>query len=176
MPSTSTSINSLRKSPVSEPPVVNASPLIYLAHADLFHLLQLAGSLVRVPSIVAEEVRRRGPEDPTVRAIEATAWLQEVKPEAISLQVSSWRLGPGETSVLSWAVLHPGCVVVLDDRAGRRCAEVLGIPMIGTLGLVLRAKRMGQISVARPLVERLREVGMYLADRVVEPALRLVGE
>ncbi|HEY2737838.1 MAG TPA: DUF3368 domain-containing protein [Thermoanaerobaculia bacterium] len=47
---------------------------------------------------------------------------------------------------------------------------------MGTLGLVLRAKRTGEISAARPLVEKLRDAGMYLSDRVLEPALRLVGE
>lgn len=161
---------------MSEPPVVNASPLIYLAHADLFPLLQLAGSPVRVPSAVVREVQRRGPRDPTVQAMEASSWLHVMVESATSPRIKAWELGPGETAVLSWAHAHTGCVAILDDLAGRRCAEVLGIPLIGTLGLVLRAKRTGQIPAARPLVEKLREAGMYLADRVLEPALRLVGE
>ena len=161
---------------MTEGVVVNASPLIYLAHADLFYLLELAGSPVRVPSAVADEIRQRGPGDPTVRALTGASWLQEVGSIAPHPRVQAWNLGPGETSVLSWAVALPGCVAVLDDLAGRRCAELLEIPLLGTLGLVLRAKRLGRIPAARPLVQRLREAGMYLSDRVLEPALRLVDE
>jgi predicted nucleic acid-binding protein len=99
-----------------------------------------------------------------------------VAPVEISARIKSWNLGLGETSVLAWAQSRPVCMAILDDLAGRRCAEVLEIPLIGTLGLVLRAKRIGQIAAARPLLLRLREAGMYLSDAVVEPALRLVGE
>jgi predicted nucleic acid-binding protein len=176
MLSRSTSISSRGKSIVNEPPVVNASPLIYLAHANLLDLLQVAGQKILVPSPVAGEIRRRGPADPTVRAMEAASWLQEVEPVEVSARVRAWDLGPGETSVLSWAQSHAGCVAILDDLAGRRCAEVLKIPLIGTLGLVLKGKRTGQVSAARPLLTKLREAGMYLSDRVLEPALRLVGE
>jgi predicted nucleic acid-binding protein len=147
MPSTWTWTSWRGKSPVSEYFVVNASPLIYLAHADLFPLLQTMGSPIRIPSAVRAEIQRRGSEDPTVRAIEATSWLEQVEPPEISPRVDAWGLGPGETSVLSWALLHSGCLAILDDLAGRR-----------------------------PLVERLRDAGMYLSDRVLEPALRLVGE
>jgi predicted nucleic acid-binding protein len=161
---------------LSEPPVVNASPLIYLAHADLFHLLQQAGPALCVPGAVLSEIERRGPGDPTVKAIRAASWLHEARPVQLSPRVEAWALGPGETSILSWALAHPGCLAILDDLAGRRCAEFLEIPFMGTLGLVLRAKRAGHIPAARPLVERLREVGMYLSDKVLEPALRLVGE
>lgn len=164
------------KSLVSESFVVNASPLIYLAHADLFPLLQSVGSPIRIPWAVRAEIQRRGPGDPTVRAIEAASWLEQVEPPETSPRVEAWGLGPGETSVLSWALLHSGCLAILDDLAGRRCAQFLGIPLMGTLGLVLRAKRTGEIPAARPLVEKLRDAGMYLSDRVLEPALRLVGE
>jgi predicted nucleic acid-binding protein len=164
------------KSLVSESFVVNASPLIYLSHADLLPLLQSAGSPIRIPSAVRAEIQRRGPGDPAVRAIEAASWLEQVEPPEISQQVEAWGLGPGETSVLSWALSSSGCLAILDDLAGRRCAQFLGIPLMGTLGLVLRAKRIGQISAARPVVEKLREAGMYLSDRILEPALRLVGE
>jgi len=161
---------------VTEPPVVNASPLIYLGYAGLIPLLQGAGSPVLVTETVAEEIRRRGLRDPTVQILSAVSWLKEVKPVVERPEVTLWDLGAGETSVLSWALQHPGCMAILDDRAARRCAQALGIPLIGTLGLVLRAKRQGQIAAARPILRKLREVGMYLSDRIVEQALRLVGE
>lgn len=58
----------------------------------------------------------------------------------------------------------------------RRCATTLGIPVRGTLGLVLTAKQRGTIGAARPVLEQLRLHGMYLSDRVMERALALVGE
>lgn len=63
----------------------------------------------------------------------------------------------------------------MDDLAGR-CAAALGIPVRGTLSLLLTAKRRGRISQARPVLERLRQAGMYLSDRIMDQALALVGE
>jgi predicted nucleic acid-binding protein len=65
---------------------------------------------------------------------------------------------------------------VIDDYAARTCAEVLGVPVIGTLGLALRAKTRGRVAAARPLVEDLRRAGLYLSDRLINDALSLVGE
>lgn len=164
------------KSRVSELPVVNASPLIYLSHAGLIDLLQVEGEAVRIPKPVSQEIRRRGPQDPTVRILESTPWLQEVDPAPQSPRVAVWDLGLGETSVLSWALAHPGAVAIVDDLAARRCAELLDIPLTGTLGLVLKAKRLGRIPSARPIVEKLLDAGMYLSDPILRRALSLVGE
>lgn len=161
---------------MSEAPVINASPLIYLAHADLIHLLEVAGPSIRVPHAVVAEIKQRGPDDPTVRALREAPWIQETETVEAHPRVRPWNLGPGETAVLSWAASHPGCTAIIDDLAGRRCAELLGIPLIGTLGIVLRAKTLGRVTAARPLVQKLREKGMYLSDRVLDAALKLVGE
>jgi predicted nucleic acid-binding protein len=64
----------------------------------------------------------------------------------------------------------------MDDLAARRCAQTLGIPVRGTLGLVLLGKKNGQLVAARPLLESLRRAGMSLSDSVMDRALRLVGE
>lgn len=172
----SISTSSRGRSRVSEAPVVNSSPLIYLAHSGLLSLLEIVGAPIRVPGAVATEIRRRGPEDPTARALKEVPWLKEIGPMEPHPRVAHWNLGPGETAVLSWALDHSGCVAIIDDRAGRRCAEFLGIPFIGTLGIVLRAKRVGRVDSARLLIKKLQEAGMYLSDRVLEPALKLVGE
>nr|HPO09123.1 DUF3368 domain-containing protein [bacterium] len=138
-----------------EPPVVNASPLIFLAKADLLHLLQFAGREVLVPAAVVDEVCRRGRDDRTSQAITATEWLRTVEIRFIPELIQSWDLGKGESSVLAWAYENPGTIAVLDDLAARRCAASLGIPVAGTLGLVLIAKKRGQIPLARPVLERL---------------------
>ncbi|MGH9361628.1 MAG: DUF3368 domain-containing protein [Thermoanaerobaculia bacterium] len=48
--------------------------------------------------------------------------------------------------------------------------------MIGTLGIVLKARSAGLIQAARPEVERLVDHGMYLSAQVIDQALALVGE
>ncbi len=155
--------------------VVNASPLIYLTGVRQLGLLRLAGDEIVVPRAVAEEVRRWGADDPVARALDQTDWLRTVPDPVVPPSVQAWDLGAGETAVLSYA-LSEHATAILDDRAGRRCALAHRMPLRGTLGLVLLAKKRGLVHSARPLLERLRVEGMYLSDPVIDRALALVGE
>ena len=156
--------------------VVNASPLILLSAAGLTDLLQLAGNPVFVPQAVVDEVGGHGPTDAAIASLRQSGWLRIAPPEPTHSIIEQWDLGKGESSVLTWAYAHSGTVAVLDDLAARRCADSLGIPTRGTLGLVLIAKQRGLIPEARPIVNRLRQAGMYLSDKVVDRALGMVGE
>ncbi len=61
------------------------------------------------------------------------------------MRIAALDLGAGESEVLSLALGLSGYHAVLDDAAGRRSAEALGIPFIGTGGLLLLAKKEGLI-------------------------------
>ncbi|WP_295392744.1 DUF3368 domain-containing protein [uncultured Thiodictyon sp.] len=156
--------------------VVNSSPLIHLAEAGLLHLLRDAAPTVWVPEPVAREIRAYGDLDPTARALAAHDWLEVQPVPAASAQCLAWDLGPGETAVLELVRGFPESTAVIDDLAGRRCAEALGLSLRGTVGLVLAAKQTGRLAAARPVLEHLRDSGMYLSDAVLQRALRWVGE
>ncbi len=156
--------------------VVNASPLILLARAGHIELLKLAADLVIVPKPVADEICGGVAADAAVTALQSLDWLQTEDPGTVSPAVARWNLGPGESSVLTWALAHPGAEAIIDDLMGRRCAKVLGVPVRGTLGLVLTAKLRKRIPEARPVVEQLRSCGMYLSKRVLDGALAKIGE
>jgi predicted nucleic acid-binding protein len=110
-----------------------------------------------------------------VRALATTPWLTTVPNLQVPASIQSWDLGPGETAVLSWAMARGGLAIV-DDMPARRCAIAHRIHVQGTLGLVLAAKKKGLIPAARPVLDELRQVGMYLSDAVTNRALALVGE
>lgn len=158
------------------PPAIDASPLIFLTKAELLDLLRYFYAEVVVPSAVDEEIRAYGPNDPTARILAQTEWLKVAPEMPIPEEVRSVRLGRGESAVLSWALLHPGTEAILDDLAARQSAVKLGIPVRGTLGLAIAAKQRGYVDAARPLIERLRESGMYLSVAVIDRALALVNE
>lgn len=152
--------------------VVNASPLIALDRIGHVHLLSLLATDVVLPRAVMSEIgvgpRPLGSVDLGRHRVVAV--------EAIHPMVAAWDLGAGESQVVTWAVSQPGCVAVLDDRAARRCATALGVPTIGTLRVLLFAKRAGLIPLVAPLIDRLRQTGVYLSDAVVEHALKVADE
>ena len=78
--------------------------------------------------------------------------------------------------MLAWAFEHPGSLASLDDMAGRRCAESLQIPLLGTAGVVLVAKRKGRIPQARPVLQKLVSVGLYLSEATFIELLRRADE
>lgn len=156
--------------------VVNASPLIFLANADRLEILGAPARPVRVPRAVAEEIRRYGPADRASQALGRTEWLTVVENAEVPASVLAWDLGAGESAVIAWALANPGSQVVIDDLEGRLCARAHRLPVRGTLGLVMAAKRRGEIPSARPVMEALRASGMYLSDPVLDRALAQVGE
>jgi predicted nucleic acid-binding protein len=99
-----------------------------------------------------------------------------VEVPAVPPRIQAWDLGPGESSVLAYAMAHRPMIAIIDDLSARHCAEVFRIPMNGTLGLVLTAKKRGVIPLARPALEQLCQSGMYLSDQVLNHALSFVGE
>jgi predicted nucleic acid-binding protein len=156
--------------------VANASPLIFLTRASHLHLLQHFAHRILVPGTVHNEIREKGSDDITVRSLEMSAWIEVVSPPLVPEQILGWGLGPGESSVLALAYANQGMEAIIDDLAGRRCASLLEIPVRGTLGIDLAAKKRGLIPKARPVIETLIRSGMYLSRTVIEEALRRVNE
>jgi predicted nucleic acid-binding protein len=125
---------------------------------------------------VAAEINAQGRHDPAVEAIRQVSWLTVVPNPGMPEAIRAFKLDAGEAAVLALAYGDRESEVVLDDLAGRRCAARLGIPCIGSVGIVLAAKRLGMIATARPVIEQLLMSGLYLDDELVEDILKRIGE
>jgi predicted nucleic acid-binding protein len=139
-------------------------------------LSELSDELI-VPDVVVREV---GAKPEGERVLTEVAALSGVRIESeipVSSELAAWNLGRGESQVLALAEADArSCRAVLDDLEARRCAQSLGLPLIGTLGVVLRAKRKGVLEAARPVIEHLLRVGLYASDQLIEKALSHLGE
>ena len=86
-----------------------------------------------------------------------------------------WDLGPGESQVISFCLKNK-YLAVIDDRMARRCISAHGLKVIGSLGIILKAKLHGLIDTARPWIYKLRDYGLYVDNDLVERALKSIGE
>ena len=69
--------------------------------------------------------------------------------------------------------------VVLDERKGRRAAAALGLPRVGTAGLIGRAKAEGVLAGServRDVLDALEREGMYLGAEVRAAILEAADE
>lgn len=156
--------------------VVNTSPIILLAAADALSLLPQVVGEILLPYAVVEEIVAGKILPPALAGLRSSSWVHIEPSVPVPAEVAGWDLGLGETQVLALAIARGGAQVVLDDLQARRCALSLGLPTVGTLGIILRAKRSRLIPAARPIVEKLVDCGIYLAHELVEMALAEVGE
>ena len=127
--------------------IVDASPLIVLSRVGRSNLLTRAFDEVWIPESVASEVAA-GPEDDPARELLATGFGRIVPTITIPNSIVEWGLGSGESAVLALGHANSGATLVIDDGAGRLCAKGLGLPLLGTLGLIVRARRSGWIESA----------------------------
>jgi predicted nucleic acid-binding protein len=161
---------------VAEHWVVNASPLVLLAKCAQLHLLQRLCRELVVPAAVAVEIEAGPTNDPALLWIHGDGAGFKGSASSLDPRVTAWDLGAGETAVLSWACQHPNFTAIVDDRAARKCAEGLGIPVRGTVGILLLAKRNGLLAEVKPTLLRLSQAGLYLDPPLIARALQFVGE
>lgn len=155
--------------------VVDASPLILLARIRRLDLLALLAKSLLVPETVLREVEAGEARDGAATAVRAFEPLQIVSDLEIPESIRLVDLGAGESQVLAHAA-RGGREAILDDLAARSCARSLGIPVLGTLGVVITCRHLDLIPAARPVLDGLRQAGMRLKSSLMEAALTKVGE
>ena len=156
--------------------ICDTSPLQYLWQLGSLHLLPALVNQVILPPAVVEELavgRAKGVNLPDPLALN---WIIIRRPVSLAALPLVNDLGPGETEVLALALESTDAVVILDDALARQVAETLGIRLIGTLGLLLDAKRAGLVSAVAPLLDQLQALRFRLAPRTRATVLKLAGE
>jgi predicted nucleic acid-binding protein len=156
--------------------VSNASPLIVLARAGHLDLLGKIYPRVHLPQEVLSEVEAGPDSDPARQSLKSAGWLTLLPPKSCDPRIVPWNLGPGEAAVLTHALAIPGAEALLDDRAGRTAARALGIPVRGTLGLLVLAKRRGLVSQVRPILDAVASAGLFVTPALRDACLRASGE
>jgi predicted nucleic acid-binding protein len=150
--------------------------VILLGKVGHLGLLEALCAQLIVPAAVVTEVCAESHRDAGQDWLrgQARAYVRDVGP--VDSLITTWDLGIGESKVLTWAREHPDYEAILDDRAARNCALSLGIPVRGTLGVIMLAKREGLLKHVQPVFARLQEAGLRIAPAVLDTALELAGE
>jgi predicted nucleic acid-binding protein len=157
--------------------VVNAGPLIALSLLDSLDFLPTLFAECWVPRTVYNEVSVADIDKPGGRALLGADWQARIMVSPVPDPLLVMELDDGEAEVICLARHLSPCMAIIDERRGRRIARhVYGLPVKGTAGILVAAKRRGLISVVRPLLQRLRLSGYYLADNVISAACLAVGE
>lgn len=151
--------------------------LLYLERVGQAHLLPTLFESVHVPEQVVEELDmgrllRIDTIDP--RGLDRAVIVSPPEKDLDLLPPN--RLGIGERAVIAHALRTRGCWAGLDDLQARQLAAQLEVPVVGTLGILLRGKRVGLVDSVRLLLDRLWESGFHMSEDLYHEALRLAGE
>ena len=145
--------------------VTNSTCLIVLDRIGHLGLLRQVFAKLFAPPIVQTEVGIQ------------LEWLI-IKPVHDIKIVSALKtqLDEGESYAIALAMELGNLPTILDDKKARRIAKQLGLQVIGTLGVLLQAKRMGVIAEISSYLNELRYAGYYMTDELYLEVLRLAGE
>lgn len=157
--------------------VCNSGPLIALAGIGQLELLRRLFGKVLVPGAVVQEVTQAGAGRVGASEIASLPWLEQQLVDPPPDRLLAEELGAGEAEVITLALRISTREVLLDERRARRIAEVAyRLPVRGTTGLLVVAKRTGLIPAVRPLLEAMRGNGYYVSQRLVDQACAVAGE
>jgi predicted nucleic acid-binding protein len=160
-----------------QPLVCDTTVLLYLGRISQADLLPVLFTPIYVPEAVMLELNMGRLLRPDTFNPQDCAWATSVvvPQDAVDVLPPN-RLGTGERAVIAHAHVHQGCIAGLDDLQARRLAEGLGLAVVGTPGVLLRAKRASLISTVRPLLDALNAQGFRLEPNLYQGVLNLAGE
>lgn len=160
--------------------VSDSTPLIALDAINSLDLLSSLYTNIHIPEAVYHEVAIAGAGRTGATVVSAAPWIkchQVTDRSAVIELQNEWRLHLGETEAIVLAQELHAERVLLDDRIARRVArQRLGLPVVGTIGVLLLAKDANLIPTIRPALDDLLNAGIYLDSNLYREALRLAGE
>lgn len=146
--------------------ICNSSPLIALDAIGQLELLHNLYGSIAVPNAVATEW-----------GLPLPAWI------AVATVINTTlvgtlgiQIGPGEAEAIALALEVPTQRIILDDKKARNIAKHLGLPLTGTVAVIVQAKSAGLVSNVRDVLDALAQSGFRISQTLYDTALQNAGE
>ena len=156
--------------------ILDASPLILLHKIDFLKTISEFARTWLIPGIVVQEIEEKNSIDSYRRELSYKSQVEIIKMPCIIPSIAAWDLGPGECEVISNALERKNVGVILDDLEARKCARVYNLPLKGTLGLIVWAKKAGLIDKLKPHFDNLINAGIRIERNIINDLLKAANE
>ncbi len=151
--------------------VLNSGPLIALSLIGRLDLLAMLFKEFWIPEAVYHEVAVAGIGKPGAVDLSAPFLRERVidTPRPDPLLIAELDTGEAAVIALAWAKFP--CLAIIDEKRGRQIAkQVYDLPVKGTVGLLVEAKRRGLMHDLPTALTELKLAGYYLSDAVIHAA------
>ena len=161
--------------------VADTSPLIAFSGIGRLDVLRAVFSRVWVPPKVFAEIVTEGvgwfEAAEAQRELGRGDWMR-VTDVSHGPLLDSLRLALGESGEAEAICLAVGrqLPVMLDEVFGRKVAVTAGATVVGSLGVLKKAKFLGTITEAKPFVTAMVQNGIYYDDKLIPHFLTDLGE
>lgn len=81
-----------------------------------------------------------------------------------------------EASAIALAMETDNSLIILDDYKARKTADYNGLKVVGTIGIIIKAKQLGLIPTIKPLLEKISKTNFRLSKELEQEALKLAAE
>jgi predicted nucleic acid-binding protein len=157
--------------------ISDSTPLIAFARIGELPLLKkIVGSLI-IPTAVAHEISEHGRDRSGSIDLSQESWIDI---QAVQFEQQVHLLLPtldrGEAEVIALALEQTARLVLMDELTGRQVAQSLGLTITGSVGILIRAKQLGEIRVIKPCIDEMIRQGIRYSQRFINEVLQSVGE
>ncbi len=155
--------------------ISNTTPIISLLKINQLSLLKELYEELIVPHAVWREIEA-GKDSEFYADLSVLSWIdiQSIKNDSALDYLTDLDRGEAEVIILGRELKAD--LVIIDESLGRQYARHFNLPLTGTLGVLLRAKKENLIPKIRPLVEELRRKNVWISEHVFRNVLQLAYE
>ena len=147
------------------------SNLVQIGHLEL---LKKIYSRIIIPKGVHDELLVLDKFEIPIQEILKSDWIEVRKVESeVLLKKFSTELDLGEAEAIALAIELNAEYLLIDEKLGRRIAKENHIPIIGTLGILLKGRELGLIKNMRGQMDDLRKIGFWISDGLYDKILDL---
>ncbi|MFN7853476.1 MAG: DUF3368 domain-containing protein [Dolichospermum sp.] len=157
--------------------VSDTTPISELAKVDHLDLLPKLFGKVVIPQGVFDELQVG--EHPAAKLVQNLSWLEVItvdNQQLVRELHQSFKLDLGESEAIALAEEISASQLLIDERAARKVAMARKLPLIGTVGILLLAKRRGLLDSVKDVLDEMKAQGMRISDRLYVQVLTLAQE
>ena len=155
--------------------VSDTTPILSFIKLDRLDVLEKIYKKIIIPKAVYQELEE-GKNKYYIDILDNN-WIKILKIRNKNLiRELEKNLDRGEAEAIALSIEISADLLLLDEKIGRKIAKEKGLKISGTIGILIKAKKMGILKEVKPLINELIEKGNYYNKSFIKIVLKYAGE